>query len=48
LSLLIAPEIADIPMLGWQSFDRAVAAGYSATRAVLAGADLKALQIGGR
>jgi NTE family protein len=48
LSLLIAPEIADIPMLGWQSFDRAVAAGYNATRTVLEGADLKALQIGAR
>jgi NTE family protein len=48
LSLLIEPAIADIPMLGWQSFDRAVTAGYDATRTVLAGADLKALRIGGR
>jgi NTE family protein len=45
LSLLIQPPIADVPMLDWQSFDRAVAAGYRAAADALATADLKALRI---
>ena len=45
LSLLIQPPIADVPLLDWQSFDRAVEAGYRATEAAIATADLKALQI---
>jgi NTE family protein len=45
LSLLIEPPIADVPLLDWHSFDRAVEAGYRAAQAAIAAADLKALQI---
>jgi len=45
LSLLISPPLADVPLLDWHSFDRAVEAGYRATQQVIATADLKALQI---
>ena len=45
LSLLIEPPIADVPLLDWQSFDRAVEAGYRATVAAIEKADLKKLQI---
>jgi NTE family protein len=47
LSLLIEPPIADVPLLDWHGFDRAIEAGYRAARAVLETTDLKGLQIGG-
>ena len=45
LSLLIQPPIADVPLLDWQSFDRAVDAGYRAAAAAIEAADLQALRI---
>ena len=45
LSLLIQPPIADVPLLDWQSFDRAVEAGYRATSQAIEAADLQALRI---
>jgi NTE family protein len=45
LSLLIQPPIADVALLDWHSFDRAVEAGYRAAMDALEAADLGALQI---
>ncbi|MGB8842711.1 MAG: patatin-like phospholipase family protein [Aliidongia sp.] len=45
LSLLIEPAMADLPLLDWQGFDRAVEAGYRATRAALEATDLTAANI---
>jgi len=45
LSLLIQPPIADVPLLDWQSFDRAVEAGYRAAAEAIEKADLAALRI---
>jgi NTE family protein len=46
LSLLIQPQLADVPLLDWHGFGRAVEQGYRATARALAQTDLKALQIG--
>ena len=42
-TLLIEPELTDVALLDWHSFDRAVEAGYRQTRKVLEHADLAAL-----
>jgi NTE family protein len=42
-TLLIEPALSQVPLLDWQSFDRAVEAGYRHTRKVLERADLPAL-----
>ncbi|GGF23547.1 patatin [Aliidongia dinghuensis] len=42
-ALLIEPELTEVPLLDWQSFDRAVEAGYRQTRKVLEQANLSAL-----
>jgi NTE family protein len=42
-TLLIEPALSEIPLLDWQSFDRAVEAGYRQTRKLLERADLRAL-----
>jgi NTE family protein len=42
-SLLIEPALSHVPLLDWQSFDRAVEAGYRQARKVLERADLKTL-----
>ncbi|HVJ51951.1 MAG TPA: patatin-like phospholipase family protein [Aliidongia sp.] len=46
VNLLIEPALEQIPLLDWQSFDRAVEAGYRAACAVLETADLPALRTG--
>jgi len=42
-TLLIEPELTEVPLLDWHSFDRAVEAGYRQTRKVLERADLATL-----
>jgi NTE family protein len=42
-TLLIEPALSEVPLLDWQSFDRAVEAGYRQTRKLLERADLKEL-----
>jgi len=44
-SLLIEPALENIPLLDWQSFDRAVEAGYRAASEALETADLPSLGI---
>jgi NTE family protein len=45
LSLLIQPPIADVALLEWHAFERAVEAGYRAMATALEAADLGALHI---